>query len=110
MNDPQTVAGALLAGLLAIAGAIRWGAGRSAKAQDRGVNALIENARSHATLAAKFDALMSRFESLAARFDHIVESLISDPRMSDSQRQKLAGGPRPKSAKPAGPRADTGTD
>lgn len=96
VTDTQTIAGAIIAGLTTIAGAIRWSSGRIAKSQDRGINAIIENVRSHATLTAKFDSLMARFESLAARFDGIVNTLLRDanvklnrdPRLEDSQRSK----------------------
>ena len=96
MTDTQTIAGAILAGLGTIAGAIRWSTGRLAKSQDRGINAIIENAKSHATLTAKFDSLMARFESLAVRFDGIVNTLLRDanvkvnrdPKLEDSQRNK----------------------
>lgn len=122
MTDTQTIAGAILAGLTTIAGAIRWSTGRLAKSQDRGINALIENARSYATLTAKFDSLMARFESLAARFDGIVNTLLrdagvkpgKDPKLEDSQRSKIAKdkdngrGTRPMPR--ASSRADTGTE
>jgi hypothetical protein len=89
VTETQTVAGAILTGLTLIAGALRWSVGRLAKSQDRSITALIENAKSHATLTVKFDALMSRFEGLAARFDGIVDTLLRDSRLDDSQKARL---------------------
>lgn len=70
--------GAILGGMTAIAAAIRWSVGRLAKSNDRAIAALVENAKSHATLAAKFDNLMGRFEQLARRFDRIVHTIMRD--------------------------------
>lgn len=89
MTDTQAISASILAGLTAIAGAIRWSVGRLTKSQDRGISALVENARSHATLTAKFDALMARFEGLAARFDTIVDTLLRDAKLDDSQRSRI---------------------
>lgn len=88
-SDTQTIAGAILTGMGAIGLAIRWSVGRLAKSQDRAITALIENARSHATLATKFDTLMTRFEGLTARFDHIVEALLRTTSLGEA-KAKLA--------------------
>ena len=80
MEETKTIAGAILFGLGLIAAAIKWSAGRFSKTQERGITALVENAKSGATLTAKFETLVSRFDHLAARFDRIVEILVGDPK------------------------------
>jgi outer membrane murein-binding lipoprotein Lpp len=79
MEDVHAISGAILLGMGAIAGSIKWSAGRLMKAQDRGIAALVESAKTGATLTAKFDMLASRFDHLAARFDQIVQHLSPTP-------------------------------
>lgn len=89
-SDATTTGGAILIGMTAIAAAIRWSVGLLVKANNRAISALVDNSRTHAILAEKFDNLMARFEALAARFDNIVEVLLHDPRLDSSQRARLA--------------------
>lgn len=94
MDETKTIAGAIIFGLGAIAAAIKWSANKFTRAQDRGVTALIENARAAATLTAtltaKFETLASRFDNLASRFDHIIEILVRSPNITESQKHKIA--------------------
>lgn len=98
MTDTQTIAGAILGGLTAIAAAIRWSVGRLAKTQDRGIAALVETAKSNATLTAKFDAkfdaLSGMLDRLATRLDSIITALFGAPsydgRPEESQRHRTA--------------------
>lgn len=80
--DQETIAGALITGLVTIAGAIRLSAGRIAKSNERAKNAMtavmLEFSKTSATLSAKFDNLAAKFDSLAARFDRIVDTLLRD--------------------------------
>lgn len=94
VDETKTIAGAIIFGLGAIAAAIKWSANKFTRAQDRGVTALIENARAAATLTAtltaKFETLASRFDNLASRFDHILEILVRSPNITESQKQRIA--------------------
>ena len=92
MTDTQTIAGAILGGLTAIAAAIRWSVGRLAKTQDRGIAALVETAKSNATLTAKFDskfdALSGMLDRLATRLEAFFGSPVHDNRSEDAQRHR----------------------
>ena len=77
MTDSETLTAAILGAAGIIGGAVKWASSQLTRTQDRGIAALIRSAESNATLAAKFDALMTRFEALTARFDHCVEILFA---------------------------------
>lgn len=74
-----TIAGAGVA----IAGAIRWGMRRIVKSQDDSTAALLENARSHADLAAKVEAMHAAIE-------RVVHILLGIPRPSEDSKQRRA--------------------
>lgn len=77
MTDVQAIVSAVLGSAAGIAGAIRWGMGKIAKAQDRSIAALVKSAESNAVLVAKFESLTGRIEGLAARLDWFVELLFA---------------------------------
>lgn len=91
--DQETIAGAVITGLVAIAGTIRWSVGRIAKSSERATTAMLEFSKTSAVLSAKFDSLAARFDSLAARFDRIVDTLLRD-RDRRSVRSRRADGRR----------------
>lgn len=98
--DQETIAGALITGLITIAGAIRLSAGRIAKSNERAKNAMtavmLEFSKTSATLSAKFDSLAAKFDHLAARFDRIVDTLLRDrDRRSVRPRSRADGRRRP---------------
>jgi hypothetical protein len=78
MTDAQTLTTAILGAATIIGGAVKWASRQLAKTQDRGIAALVKSAESNATLAAKFDALTTRFETLTGRFDRFVEILLAN--------------------------------
>jgi hypothetical protein len=94
VSDIQVIAGAIITagGTIAasLAAAIRWGVVRLATAQDRGTNALIRNAESHAELVARFDVLAERIAQRIAqlddKLDRIAEAVGQDVRDPDAAR------------------------
>jgi len=98
--DQETIAGALITGLAAIAASIRWSVGRIAKSSDRATTVMIELSKTSGALSAKFDSLAEKFDSLAARFDRIVNTLLRDRDRGASQvdrriRSRTEGRRRP---------------
>lgn len=80
----------------AIGSAIVWAVKRITRSQDRSTNALIESARSDATLTARFDAL-------DARLDRALQGMVPEPIPDDPRPTRAstrdggsddAGGPR----------------
>jgi len=73
-----------------LAAAIRWGVNRLAQAQDPGTEALVENAKSHAELVARFDVLAERLAQRLAqlddKLDRIAEAVGHDVREPDAAR------------------------
>src|SRR5581483_4430113 len=94
VSDIQVIAGAIVAAGGTIAGslaaAIRWGVVRLAQAQDRGTDALVKNAESHAELVARFDVLANRLdqriEQLAAQLDSVAQAIGQDVRAQAAPR------------------------
>ncbi len=77
VTDIQSIVTAITLAAGAIAGSIRWGTGKMARAQDRSIAALVRSAESNATLAAKFESLTDRIEALTTRFDRLVEAFAT---------------------------------
>lgn len=78
VSDQETIAGALITGLVAIAGAIRWSVGRISKSSEKATQVILEFSKTSASLSTKFDGLAAKFDHLAARFDRIVDTLLRD--------------------------------
>lgn len=90
VSDIQIIACAIVTAAGTIAAAIRWGVVRLATAQDRGTDALVKNAESHAALASRFDVLAERLaqriDQLADKLDRVAEAVGQEAREADAFR------------------------
>ncbi len=100
VSDAQTIAGAITVAGGAIAAAItavlRYAVKRITKAQDQATLAIIESARTSATLVARVDAF-------DARLDHAIRAISAAPRATGQL-------PEPRATRPTTPRTGVDTE